>query len=86
MLVLLALAALAALPIRYLGLLGPRARREALLEELGPTQFACKTGLHNPVGLDIGSESPEEIALAIVAEAHAALAGRAGGPLRDRAG
>ena len=77
-----ALAALSALPIGYLGLLGPRARRDALLQDLAPID--CVTGLHSPVGLDIGSDSPEEIALAIVAEAHACLAGRSGGPLRDR--
>jgi xanthine/CO dehydrogenase XdhC/CoxF family maturation factor len=79
-----ALAALALLPLGYLGLLGPVARREALLEGISSTRFACKTGLHSPIGFDIGSRAPEEIALAIVAEAHAALAGRTGGSLRDR--
>lgn len=81
-----ALAALGPLPIAYLGLLGPRARRNALLERLGSSDFACKTGLHNPVGLDIGSRAPEEIALSILAEVNAALAGRAGGSLSDRSG
>ncbi len=80
-----ALAMLAPLPIAYLGLLGPRARREALLAELGAVEFACATGLHGPVGLDLGSETPEEIALAIVAEAHACLMGRAGGSLSSAA-
>ena len=42
--------------------------------------------LHNPAGLDIGAESPEEIALAIVAEMQTALSGRGGGLLRNRAG
>lgn len=45
-----------------------------------------RTSLHAPVGLDVGAEGPEEIALSIVSEIQAALAGRAGGPLRDRAG
>ncbi len=37
-----------------------------------------------PVGLDIGAQSAAEIALAILAEALAVRAGRAGGPMRDR--
>lgn len=80
-----ALAMLAPLPIAYLGLLGPRARREALLRELGAIEIACAGGLRGPVGLDLGAETPEEIALAIVAEAHACLAGRAGGALSEAA-
>lgn len=61
----------------YLGLLGPRARRERLLDEIGrPDLPVC-----GPAGLDIGAELPEAIALAIMAQLHAALAGREGGPL-----
>ena len=42
------------------------------------------SALHSPAGLDIGSETAEEIAMAIIAEVQAALMGRKGGPLRDR--
>jgi xanthine/CO dehydrogenase XdhC/CoxF family maturation factor len=42
--------------------------------------------LYAPVGIDIGADNPEEIALAIVAEIRAVLANRSGGLLRDRKG
>jgi len=41
--------------------------------------------LHSPAGLDIGSETPEEIGLAIASEVAAVLADRHGGHLRERA-
>lgn len=64
-----ALAALAAHEVRYVGLLGPPARRDELLERLTPEQRAALDGrLHAPVGLKLGGEGPEAIALAIVAE------------------
>jgi xanthine/CO dehydrogenase XdhC/CoxF family maturation factor len=42
--------------------------------------------LHAPIGLDIGAETPESIAISIVAEIQATLAGRAGGMLMSRRG
>ena len=60
----------------------PRARR--LLAEAGLDDDALPF-LHAPIGLDIGAETPEEIALAVTAEIRAAFAGRAGGVLRGRA-
>jgi xanthine/CO dehydrogenase XdhC/CoxF family maturation factor len=74
--------------LSYLGLLGPRSRSRRLLDELraeGSTYGAeALAKIHGPAGLDIGSESPAEIALAIVAEALAATTGRPGRPLRDK--
>lgn len=81
------LARVAALGLPYVGLLGPRRRRDELLARLGeetPVPSGFLDALHAPAGLDLGGESPEEIALAIIAEASAVLAGRAGGFLRER--
>jgi xanthine dehydrogenase accessory factor len=64
----------------YVGLLGPRPRRERLLAELGPAAAGLAARLRGPVGLDVGAATPEGIALAIVAELHAWLAGRPGTP------
>ncbi len=75
-------------PVRYLGLLGPKSRSERLLQDLSQagirTTAAQRDRLYAPVGLDLGAETSEEIALAILVEIRAVLAGRAGGPLRDR--
>jgi xanthine/CO dehydrogenase XdhC/CoxF family maturation factor len=61
----------------YIGLLGPAARRRRVLQELGPGAEGLGARLRGPVGIDIGAATPEAIALAIVAEVHAWLAGRA---------
>ena len=60
----------------YVGLLGPRARRERLMQELGGAADSLHDRLHSPVGLDLGAITPEAIALAIVSEIHAWLARR----------
>ena len=76
------LRALARSPVPYVGLLGPAARREKLLGDLGADAAALRGRLRAPVGLDIGGRTPESIALSIVGEVHAALAGR-GRPTRS---
>jgi xanthine/CO dehydrogenase XdhC/CoxF family maturation factor len=65
--------------IGYVGLLGPPARRERLLSDLGADATGLDGRLRAPVGLDLGGRAPESIALSIVAEIHAHLAGREGG-------
>jgi xanthine/CO dehydrogenase XdhC/CoxF family maturation factor len=62
---------LAATAIPYVGLLGPAARRERLLADLGADAAALRTRLYAPVGLPLGGRTPESIALAIVAQLHA---------------
>jgi xanthine/CO dehydrogenase XdhC/CoxF family maturation factor len=70
------LAALAASEIPYVGLLGPIVRRERLLSQLGALAARLRGRLCSPVGLDLGADTPEGIALAIAAEIQARLAGR----------
>lgn len=69
------LRALSASPLAYIGLLGPPARREKLLSELGPEAKRLRPRLRAPVGLNLGGRAPEAIALAIVAEIQAFLNG-----------
>lgn len=73
--------------VKYIGALGPKKRTERLLAEIGE-KFCDKqlAKLYAPVGLDIGAETPEEIALAIIAEIRSVLANRQGGFLRERNG
>jgi xanthine/CO dehydrogenase XdhC/CoxF family maturation factor len=77
------LRALANAPVPYVGLLGPAARREKLMADLGNDAAALRSRLRAPVGLDIGGRTPESIALSIIGEVHAALEGRAGRPFSE---
>ena len=65
--------------IPYVGLLGPAPRRARLMQEIGERSQLLTGRLHGPIGLDIGARTPETIALAIVSEIQAVLAGRPGG-------
>ncbi len=81
-------------PSPYIGLLGPRNKAARLLADL-----ALETGLnaadltlcladrlHSPIGLNLGGETPEEIALSIIAEIQAVRNGRSGEQLREVGG
>ncbi|SMC00545.1 Xanthine dehydrogenase [Hymenobacter roseosalivarius DSM 11622] len=67
----------------YVGLLGPRKKADRLLAELQAegwqTDEHLVPRLYSPVGLNIGAETAEEIALSIVAEMQAVLRGRSAG-------
>jgi len=79
------LARLVPQPLRYLGVLGPQSRTNRLLAELSPAPTPAQLDkLHAPIGLDLGGEGPDEVALSIVAEIRAVLAEREGGKLRER--
>ena len=72
----------------YLGLLGPRKRTLKLHNELWTVGLDLMgyPNLYAPVGLDIGAETPEEIAAAVVGEILAVFRERGGGPLREGSG
>jgi xanthine/CO dehydrogenase XdhC/CoxF family maturation factor len=70
------LAQLASVDTRYLGVLGPRGRRDRLLDDLAGVAPQLRARLKGPVGLDIGADSPESIALSILAELQATLSTR----------
>ena len=66
--------------VTYIGMLGPKKKRERMLSELNDEGFVFTAQqlsvLHSPVGLDIGAETSEEIAISILAEIKALFAGR----------
>lgn len=75
-------------PCGYIGVLGPKKRMQRLLTTLAEQDIVLsdeqRSRIFGPIGLDIGAEGAEEIALSILPEIKAALAGRGAGFLRDR--
>jgi len=65
----------------YVGLLGPRARTREIRRSIGA---ADDPRVFGPVGLDLGAEGPDQVALSIVAELLAASSGVAPRPLREK--
>lgn len=67
---------------RYLGLLGARHRSSLLVSEvagmMGRSIAACCEQIYAPVGLDLGGDGPEAIALAVIAEVQACCMGKLG--------
>ncbi|MGK3992299.1 NTP transferase domain-containing protein [Sorangium sp. So ce1024] len=78
-----ALAAALASRARYIGVLGPARRTRDLLAELG-RGAGDDPRIHAPIGLDLGAETPEQIALSVVGELQAVARRAQGGKLRDR--
>ncbi|NUQ48342.1 MAG: XdhC family protein [Phycisphaerae bacterium] len=85
-----AFCALAPVRPRFIGLLGPQHRAQRLIEEAEARgtriDDALRDSIFGPVGLDIGAETPAEVALAISAEIQALMRGRHGGHARLRNG
>jgi xanthine/CO dehydrogenase XdhC/CoxF family maturation factor len=74
---------LLATEVAYVGVLGPRARVQDLLDQLGATG---DRRVHGPVGLDLGADGPEQVAVSVVAELLAIRARREPRHLRERKG
>jgi len=64
---------LAQTDVTYIGLLGPRERRNRIMQDLGDTATRLQDRLNGPAGLDIGGRGPASIALSIVSEMHVKL-------------
>ncbi|MCH9015236.1 MAG: XdhC family protein [Gemmatimonadetes bacterium] len=69
--------------VSYIGILGPRARTEKMMADAGVTD---NSRIHAPVGLDVGAEGPEQVALSIMAEILAIRSGHTPTHLRDKDG
>jgi xanthine dehydrogenase accessory factor len=72
----------------YIGTLGPKKRLQRMITDLNGEGLTISgdqmSKIHGPLGLDIGAETSEEIALSILAEIMAVETGRDGSFLRDR--
>ncbi len=71
----------AASPVAYIGLLGPRDRGQELLDDVPPE---VQDRVYSPVGLDLGADGAEQIAVSVVSELLAVRAKRTPHHLRER--
>jgi xanthine/CO dehydrogenase XdhC/CoxF family maturation factor len=72
------------LELRYVGLIGPRKRRDQIMSELLEVGITVNAGFFAPAGLNLGAETPEEIALEIIAEIQRVFAHGSGLSLREK--
>jgi xanthine/CO dehydrogenase XdhC/CoxF family maturation factor len=72
----------------YVGALGPQARTEQMVDELRaqglPLDAEKVAAIRTPIGLDLGADSPAEVALAVLAEVMAVKNRRSARPLREK--
>ena len=77
-------------PVQYVGMLGPKKKKLKMLDEIEAEGLQItedrRQAIYAPVGVDIGAETSEEIALSIIAEIKAVLSHRKGGFLRSVSG
>ena len=72
----------------YIGILGPRKRFDKMQLEFTKQGITLSADdihrIHSPIGLDIGAETPDEIAVSIISEIQGKFANRSGGFLKYR--
>jgi len=72
----------------YIGIMGPRKRFDKMLTEFSKQGIELNeqdlSRIYTPIGLDIGAEAPDEIALSIIAEVQSKFTSRTGGFLKER--
>lgn len=72
----------------YIGILGPRKRFDKMLVEFDSQGIKLRSEdihrIHSPIGLDIGAETPDEIAISIIGEIQGKFVNRSGGFLKYR--
>src|SRR5213595_1140696 len=78
------LRALLKTPVSYIGVLGPRQRTDRMLRNLAAQGPVDEGRVYGPVGLDIGTDGAEQVAVAVIAEVLAARSGRRARSLRER--
>ncbi len=71
-------------PAPYIGIMGPRKRFDKMLNEGLIVTDEQMNRIHSPIGLDIGAEAPDEIAVAIISEIQAKFSNRDGNFLKNR--
>jgi len=75
-------------PASYIGILGPRKRFDKMQVEFASKGITLTEQdhhrIHSPIGLDVGAETPDEIAISIIGEIQAKFANREGGFLKNR--
>lgn len=74
----------------YIGILGPRKRFDKMQKEFSEAGITLTDSdfqrIHSPIGLDIGAEAPDEIALSIISEIQSKFSNRSGGFLKYHSG
>lgn len=74
--------------VPYIGMLGPKKKLQRMLDDMKAEDFipdeSMMSRVYGPSGLEIDAETPEEIALSIIAEIQAVLGKKPGGMLRDK--